>query len=96
MLSHEVKFVIATSGGVTPTFRLTRATVNGSGSFIAASRGRTSDLIVTFGPLDPKQKNGALIPQAETVHQVAQFGVANSINQVSGGVNLSLFGIPSL
>lgn len=91
VLSHEVKFVVSTSGGVNPAFVLTQASINQSGTFLGASRDRTSDLIVTFGPLDPTQKNGRLIPQAEIAHQTAQIGVANSINSNVRNFNFSIF-----
>lgn len=91
VLSHEIKFIVSTSGGITPAFTLTRATVNRSGTFLSASRDRTSDMIITFGPLDPKQKNGALIAQAETAHQTSQIGVANRINSSVSNFNFSIF-----
>jgi hypothetical protein len=91
VLSHEVKFVVSTSGGINPAFTLTRATVNQSGTLFNTSRDRTSDLIVTFGPLDSKQKNGALIPQAEIAHQTSQIGVANSINANVNSFSFSIF-----
>ena len=91
VLSHEVKFVVSTSGGVNPAFVLTQASINQSGTFLGASRDRTSDLIVTFGPLDSTQKNGRLIPQAEIAHQTAQIGVANSINSNVRSFNFSIF-----
>jgi len=89
VLSHETKFEVVTSGGVTPAWKLVRATVNQTGSFFSASRDRTSDLVVTFGPLDPKQNNKALIPQAENLHFVQQLGLASSTN--NGGARFSVF-----
>jgi hypothetical protein len=80
VLSHEVKFIVTTTGGLTPGLKLTRATLNQSGTFLSASRNRTSDLLITFGPLDPTQINGSLIAQAEIAHQTSQIGLANSIN----------------
>jgi hypothetical protein len=91
VLSHEIRFIVSTSGGINPAFTLTRATVNQAGTLLSASRDKTSDLIVTFGPLDPKQKNGALIPQAEIAHQTSQIGVANRINSTGGNLNFSIF-----
>jgi hypothetical protein len=89
VLSHETKFEVVISGGVTPAWKLVRATVNQTGTFFNASRDKTSDLIVTFGPLDPKQNNKALIPQAENLHFVQQLGLANSTN--NSGVRFSVF-----
>ena len=54
VLSHEVKFDIITTGTVTPGWKLTNATINQTGTFSTATRDRTQDLIITFGPPDPK------------------------------------------
>lgn len=53
VLSQTVSFKIETSGNVTPSWRLVRATVNPSGSFLSTGRDRTHELVFTFGPLDP-------------------------------------------
>lgn len=89
VLSHETKFEVVSSGGLTPAWKLVNATINQSGTFFNASRDRTSDLVVTFGPLDPKQDNKALIPQAANLHFVQQLGLANSTN--NSGVRFSVF-----
>jgi hypothetical protein len=91
VLSHEMRFIVTTSGGINPAFTLTRATVNQSGTFFNTSRNRTSDLIVTFGPLDPTQPNGGLIAQAEIAHQTSQIGVANRINSNVNNLSFSIF-----
>lgn len=78
VLSHEVKFEVITSGGLTPTWTLSRVAINPDGTLVGASRNRVSDLIVTFGPLDPKQDNKGLISEAENVHFVQQLGLATS------------------
>jgi hypothetical protein len=52
VLSHEVKFVIKTAASVTPMWILTRATVNKGGTLFSASRERTQDMTITFGPPD--------------------------------------------
>jgi len=49
-LSHEVKFVVITNGNITPIWVLKRATINPTGSLLTASRTRTHDLQITFGP----------------------------------------------
>jgi hypothetical protein len=91
VLSHEMKFIVTTSGGINPAFTLTRATVNQSGTFFNTSRNRTSDLLITFGPLDPTQPNGGLIAQAEIAHQTSQIGLANSINGTVNNLSFSIF-----
>ncbi len=80
VLSHEVTFQVTTSLGVTPAWKLQRVTFDQSGIFANIRRNRTSDLIVTFGPLDPKQDNRGLIPEAENAHFILQQGLANSSN----------------
>jgi hypothetical protein len=80
VLSHEVTFKVTTSLGLTPAWKLERVTINQSGIFANTNRNRTSDLIVTFGPLDPKQNNQSLAPQAEAVHIILQQGLANGTN----------------
>lgn len=51
-VSIEIKFVIVSSGNVTPTWKLLRYSANTSGTFFAAGRTRTHDLIITIGPND--------------------------------------------
>jgi len=50
VLQHQVKFTIATTAAVTPTWELTRFTANTSGDFFSASRTRTHDLLITMAP----------------------------------------------
>jgi len=53
VISHEVKFIVTTSGNVTPTWKLSRVvSVNSTGTFLAAQRNRTHDLTITLGPTD--------------------------------------------
>lgn len=52
VISHQVKFVVSTSGGITPGWKLQRVLVNQSGNFLGASRDRTHDLTITLGPAD--------------------------------------------
>jgi hypothetical protein len=89
VLSQDTKFEVVTSGGLTPAWKLVRVSVNPSGTFFNTSRDRTSDLLVTFGPLDPSQNNMALIPQAANVHFVQQLGLAVSTN--NNFINFSIF-----
>jgi hypothetical protein len=72
VLSHEITFEVVTSGGLTPTWLLTRATINGSGSFLSGSRDRTHDLVITFGPLDKPRGGKSLIAIAEQSHFASQ------------------------
>jgi hypothetical protein len=53
VISYETKFIITTSGSANPAWKLARLTTNQTGSsLLAASRLRTHDLIITFGPTD--------------------------------------------
>jgi hypothetical protein len=52
VLSHEVKFEILSSGGITPTWKLTRVQINPTGTLLTLSRDRTQDLTITIGPAD--------------------------------------------
>lgn len=54
VLSHEVKFEVISTGGLTPAWKLTRANFNQTGTFLQGTRDRTHDLIITFGPGDGK------------------------------------------
>ena len=50
-ISYEIKFIIVSSGNVTPTWKLVRVSANsGSTPFFSTGRTRTHDLIVTIGP----------------------------------------------
>jgi hypothetical protein len=50
VLQHEVKFVVETNATATPSWKLTRVTVNPSGNFVSLNRTRTNDLTITLGP----------------------------------------------
>ena len=64
VISHEVKFEVTTAGNLVPGWKLTRLAINQSGTGLTASRDRTHDLTITFGPAEPtatvvaKDQNG--------------------------------------
>ena len=60
VIQHEVKFQIVSSGSATPAWKLVEFTANTAGTFLSASRDRTQDLTITFGPL----ADGASVPVA--------------------------------
>jgi hypothetical protein len=63
-ISIEIKFVIITSGNVTPTWKLVRVSANtGSTPFFNAGRTRTHDLIITIGPNTTQTNNSHLASQ---------------------------------
>jgi hypothetical protein len=79
VLSQEITFEVVTSGDLTPTWILARATVNATGNFFSTGRDRTHDLIVTFGPLDKAQGGRSLIAIAEQSHLSPQ--ISSGIRQ---------------
>jgi hypothetical protein len=92
ILYYEVKFDVATSGTVSPGWKLVNATINQSGTFLTATRDRTHDLQITLGPatsapIDPKKPNGPKIVQLSTAAANTALageisnGLANAISQ---------------
>lgn len=93
VFSHEVRFEVVTSGGITPGWRLSRLEVNPSGTFLSASRTRIHNLTITFGPTELTQQsrvvNGRPVlvsvagpsPAASQSHFASEIGtaVANGI-----------------
>jgi hypothetical protein len=75
VLSYHVKFVVISSGSVTPTWKLVRVTTgNGSLPLASANRTRTHDLLITFGPaFKPGAANIAL-----SSHAAQEIGIAVS------------------
>ncbi len=63
-LQFQINFVASFSGNITPTWKFTRTTVNGSGSLLSATRTDTDTVIITLGALTPDTKalhNAAVI-----------------------------------
>jgi len=67
VLSHEVKFDVISTGTATPAWKLTRATINQSGTFLSGTRDRTQDLTITFGPIDPSWSEYVIDPRTGRV-----------------------------
>ena len=68
-VSYEIKFIIVSSGNVTPTWRLIRVTANTVTPLFNMGRTRTHDLIITVGPSGD---------QATYAHLASQIGNAVS------------------
>lgn len=51
VFQEQITFVASYGGSITPTWKLTRLTVNPSGTFASASRTVTGDVLITLGPL---------------------------------------------
>ena len=81
VLSHDIKFDIATSGGITPSWKLTSASVNPIGSFFSTSRERNHDLTITMGPGDKTGFIGRAAPAASSAIQIGN-AVAASLQSV--------------
>lgn len=89
ILSYEVKFIVITSGNITPTWKLVRvATNNGNLPLASVNRTRTHDLTITFGPSNKPTGKGkpSAAPSepslmAANAHLASQIGlaVANSV-----------------
>lgn len=78
VLTHDIKFDITSTGNITPAWKLSRVSVNPSGTFFTASRDRTHDMSIVLGPGD---KTGFL--------GSASFLASQSI-QISNGIAAQL------
>lgn len=90
VLSHEVKFDVVSSADITPSWKLARATINPSGTLLSASRDRSHDLTITFGPTDISTapgKKGKPVPS----RIAADAALASDIGvSVSNGIRRAL------
>jgi hypothetical protein len=79
VLSENISFKIETTGDLTPSWKLVRATFNPSGNVFSASRDSTQELVLTFGPMDKAKGGKSLIAIAEQAHQNSQLqsGIRN-------------------
>lgn len=81
--TEEISFIAAYGGNLTPTWKLAQMTANASGSFLAAERTYTNDLIITLGPVKPPNENvaAALDSAAQAQHnaRVTASALATSI-----------------
>jgi hypothetical protein len=84
VIQHEVKFIVTSSGDLTPTWKLSRVwSVNQSGIFLAALRNRTQDLLITLGQTD--ESGTTLGPAAADIALSSQIGIAvsNSLRTIT-------------
>lgn len=72
VLSHEVKFEVVSTGGITPAWKLVRVTVDQTGTLFSTTRDRTHDLTIVFGPGDAKGLTGQA---AQATFQAALIGI---------------------
>lgn len=77
--SHDIKFVVVTSGSANPAWKLTRVSTNQSGaSLLGAGRTRSHDLLMTFGPTKKEGKDRVPSAAATNSHLASQIGIAVS------------------
>jgi hypothetical protein len=80
VISHEVKFVISSTGTISPSWKLSRVfTVNQSGTFFTAQRNRTSDLTITLGPTNEAKNGPALVPADFALSSQIGTAIANAL-----------------
>jgi hypothetical protein len=75
-LQHEVSFKVITNGNITPRWKLVSATINPSPPLFMASRTRTHDLLITFGPNDPMTNSLGAGTPAANANLAAQIGLS--------------------
>jgi hypothetical protein len=75
-LQFTINFVASYSGNITPTWKFTTTTVNGSGTLLSATRTDTDTVIITLGQLTPDTK--ALHNAAVTASQTGQAVQSNT------------------
>jgi len=71
-ITHEITFKVITNGNITPSWKLVRATINPTPPLFMASRTRTHDLLITFGP----NNKGQLATPAANTFLASQIGLA--------------------
>jgi hypothetical protein len=84
VIQHEVKFIVTSTGDITPAWKLSRVwSVNQSGIFLAALRNRTQDLLITLGQTD--ETGAAPGPAAASIALSSQIGIAvsNSLRTIT-------------
>jgi hypothetical protein len=82
VIQHEVKFIITTSGNLTPTWKISTVTVNPTGNLLTLGRTRTNDLLITLGPAVEavvKLENGHKVVTAEPSSQAANLHLSSTI-----------------
>jgi hypothetical protein len=81
-IQHDVKFLIVSAGGISPTWKLVDF-ANGANPLVAAQRDRAQQLLVTMGPPN-SQDPDALGPAAQASALASQINAAiNPIGRVA-------------
>jgi hypothetical protein len=71
VLTHDIKFDITSTGNITPAWKLTRVSINPSGTFFSTSRDRTHDMSIVLGPGDKTGFTGSASFIASQSQQIA-------------------------
>jgi hypothetical protein len=73
-LQFHINFLHSFGGNITPTWKFTRTTVNGTGNLLSATRTDTDDVIITLGPLntDTKSLHNAAVTGTITGQSIQQ------------------------
>src|SRR5258708_6801466 len=90
VISHEVKFIVVSSGSVTPGWKLKRVSIDQTGSLLSAGRTQTHDLVITVGPMDKTAlAKGAKVASraAQNSHLASEIGLAVA-NGIRSGLGL--------
>jgi hypothetical protein len=97
VISHQIKFIVTSSGGATPGWKLSRVSINQSGTFLTSGRDRTHDLTITLGPMETtsvdfvRRKNGITETVATVVSRPSsQAADAHLASQIGSAVADSL------
>ncbi|MGX8013656.1 hypothetical protein ACVDG8_034180 [Mesorhizobium sp. ORM8.1] len=90
VLSYDVKFIVVTTGTVTPSWKLVRLTSATSPALVSANRTRTHELLLTLGPTEAvpatKTSKATVVPSAASsaVHLSGELqqAVANGLRSM--------------
>lgn len=83
VLTHDVKFDITSTGNITPAWKLSRVTVNPSGTFFSTSRDRTHDMSIILGPGDKTGFTGSasfIASQSQQISNAITSGIRGAFS----------------
>jgi hypothetical protein len=83
VLTHDVKFDITSTGNITPAWKLTRVSINPSGTFFSTSRDRTHDMSIVLGPGDKTGFTGSasfIASQSQQISNAITSGIKGALS----------------
>jgi hypothetical protein len=83
VLTHDVKFDITSTGNITPAWKLTRVSINPSGTLFSTSRDRTHDMSIVLGPGDKTGFTGSasfIASQSQQIGNAITSGVRSALS----------------